>query len=292
MTHAEAVLAVVETDPGGRVLGHRFVDPTAAILSGAELAATRGDGIFETISIGSGRPQATTAHLERLVRSARMLDLPEPDLDGWRRVVQDVAARLAEHPESWVKTVWSRGIEGSGVPTAWAWAEPSPDHTDARTHGIRAVVLDRGWSTEVARTSPWLLAGAKTLSYGPNMAAKREAARRGADDVVYLSTEGVLLEGPTSNLIVRIDGTLATPDPEVGILPGTSQRDAFRFAEQRDVPTEYRRLTPRDLDGVDAAWLISSVRHAAPIRAIDGRPVPVDAEFTGELNRFLVGRTE
>jgi len=29
----------------------------------------------------------------------------------------------------------------------------------------------------------------------------------------------------------------------------------------------------------DAAWLVSSVRHAAPIRAVDGEPLPVDAEL-------------
>lgn len=291
MTATDAVLAVLDLDAGGRVQGHRFVDPASPVLSAADLAATRGDGIFETISIGSGHPQATDAHLERFVRSARMLDLPEPDLDGWRRVIADVAERLASHREAWVKTALSRGVEGTGVPTGWAWAEPSGDFSAARTEGIRVVLLDRGWSTDVGRTSPWLLAGAKTLSYGVNMAAKREAARRGADDVVFVSTEGALLEGPTSNLIARIDGTLVTPPPELGILPGTSQRDAFRFAEDRGVPTEFRRLSTDDLGDIENAWLISSVRHAAPVRMLGDRELPVDAAFTADLNAFLVGRT-
>jgi 4-amino-4-deoxychorismate lyase len=39
---------------------------------------------------------------------------------------------------------------------------------------------------------------------------------------------------------------------------------------------------------VDAAWLVSSVRLAAPITAIDGAALPVDAEFTASLNAYLL----
>ena len=38
----------------------------------------------------------------------------------------------------------------------------------------------------------------------------------------------------------------------------------------------------------DAAWLVSSVRLAAPIRAIDGRELAVDAELTASFNRYLL----
>jgi len=289
---ASTVLTVLDLDSAGLVRSTRDVDPGAAVLSAADLAATRGDGVFETISIAHGRAQAVEAHLTRLGRSAAMLDLPDVDVDGWRAVVRSVAGSLDGHAEAWVKIVLSRGVEAAGEPTGFAWGAVSPDHTVARRDGVRAVTLDRGLPSDVATRAPWLLAGAKTLSYAVNMAARREAARRGADDVVFVSSDGVLLEGPTANLVLRLDGELVTPALDLGILPGTSQADLFRWAESEGIPTAYRRLERSALDDADAAWLVSSVRHAAPLHTIDDRRLDVDRDVTAAANAYLLGRSE
>src|SRR5690606_15054619 len=150
------------------------------------------------------------------------------------------------------------------------------DFTEARTVGIRVVTLDRGLRHDVDQTSPWLLAGAKTLSYAINRAVQREALRRGADDAIFVSSDGVLLEGPTSSVVYRIDGVLITPGTGLGILEGTTQASLFEYAASIGMPTEYRLAGPDDLARADAIWLVSSVRHAAPVRELDGRAVPVD----------------
>ena len=49
---------------------------------------------------------------------------------------------------------------------------------------------------------PWLLAGAKTLSYAVNMAALRHAERHGAGDVIFVSSDGYVLEGPRSTVVI------------------------------------------------------------------------------------------
>ncbi len=51
-------------------------------------------------------------------------------------------------------------------------------------------------------------------------------------------------------------------------------------------------LTVDDLTSADAAWLVSSGRHAAPIRAVDGVERAIDAALTSEINAFLHARTE
>jgi 4-amino-4-deoxychorismate lyase len=140
--------------------------------------------------------------------------------------------------------------------------------------------------------SPWLLAGAKTLSYAVNRAAFREAARRDADDALFLSSDGYLLEGPVSTLVMTSGDRMVTPRTDLGILAGTTQADIFRFAEQRGYTTSYELLTPQDLAEADAAWLVSSVRHAAPIRSVDGVDRGVDAELSDAINTFLRTRTE
>ncbi|BDZ46024.1 aminodeoxychorismate lyase [Naasia aerilata] len=269
-----------------------LVDPADPHVRVLDLGVTRGDGVFETISVGSGHPQALEAHLRRFARSAAALELPAPDEQAWNAAVRAAAAAIDPVPEAYVKTILTRGVEGDGRPTGWAYAAPAEDFTAARRDGIRVVLLDRGYRHDVAQTSPWLLQGAKSLSYAVNRAVVREAKRRGADDVVFVSSDGYLLEGSTSNLLLRVGDTLITPGTNLGILPGTTQGDLFAFAAERGLGTDYALLHADDLMAADAAWLVSSVRHAAPIREVDGTPRAIDADFTSALNAFLVARTE
>lgn len=282
-----SVPALVEGAPDFSL--HDPADPLVRVL---DLGLTRGDGVFETISVGAGHPQALEAHIRRFARSAALLDLPEPDADTWIRAVRAVAAELQPMSEAYVKTILTRGVEGDGRPTGWAFAEPAADFRQAREQGIRVVLLDRGYRSDVAATSPWLLQGSKNLSYAVNRAVLREAARRDADDVVLVSSDGYLLEGSTSNLLLRVGDRLVTPATDHGILAGTSQADLFRHASSLGLSAEYARLRRSDLESADAAWLISSVRHAAPIRQIEGADRTVDVELTASINAFLLGRTE
>ncbi len=270
---------------------YRFADPSAAQVNVLDFGVTRGDGIFETISVGAGRLQALEPHLARFARSAALLDLPAPDLDAWREAIAAAAGAIDPAPEAFVKTVMTRGVEGSGGDvTGWAYASPSADFAEVRREGIAVVTLDRGYRHDIAKTSPWLLAGAKTLSYAVNRAVLREAAKRGAEDAVFVSSDGYLLEGSTSNLILRVGDRLVTPSLDLGILAGTTQNDIFGFAAGIGLRGEYALLEQSALADADAAWLVSSVRHAAPIRSVDGVERPVDAELTAAINTFLIGR--
>jgi 4-amino-4-deoxychorismate lyase len=271
-----------------------LVDPSAPHLTVLDLAATRGDGIFESFSVTGGKPHAVDAHLRRFAASAKKLDLPAPDLDAWRAAVFAVAAALDPMPEGVVKAVMTRGVEGDpeARPTGWTYAWRSPDYSAARELGIGVVALDRGYRADVEQTSPWLLSGAKTLSYAINRAVLREAARRGADDVIFVSSDGFILEGPTSTVLFRRGNSLLTPGVGLGILEGTTQGDIFGWAQKRGMETGFEMLTPAQLEQTDAIWLVSSGRQAAPIREFDGRAHPIDRELSAEINAFLLARTE
>lgn len=290
----DRVLAVLTAPAAGGEADEpfRFADPAVPLVSVVDLGVTRGDGVFETLGVGEGRPQAVDAHLARLARSAAMLDLPAPDEAAWRAAAIAVAEQLSGHAEAFVKLVYTRGVEGTGRPTGWVLGSPSPDHTAARTEGIRVTVLDRGLAHDSAADLPWLLQGAKTLSYALNMAAGREARRRGMDDALFVSSDGFLLEGPTSNLLIKDGDRLITPATSLGILAGTTQAAAFRFAEGQGMTTSYEVLPREVLESADALWLLSSVRHAAPIREIDGVARPIDSGFTAALNAHLLARRE
>ena len=265
-----------------------FVDEAEPQVSVLDLGVTRGDGIFESISVGHGHPQALEHHLRRFASSAAKLDLPAPDLGAWREAILATIAQLDPVAESYVKTVLTRGIEGDGRPTGWVYATVAGDFTAVRLNGVRVVLLDRGYRHDVEQTSPWLLAGAKTLSYAVNRAVAREAARRDADDVIFVSSDGYILEGPTSTVVFRRGTSIFTPGTGLGILDGTTQANVFRFAESLGFETGFELVTPEELRAADAAWLVSSVRLAAPIRAIDGETFPVDFEFSSQLNTHLL----
>src|ERR1700712_5707279 len=68
------------------------VDPDVPLLHADDLAAVRGDGVFETLLVRDGRPCLVEAHLQRLTQSAKLLELPAPDLTAWRKAI-DAAAR-------------------------------------------------------------------------------------------------------------------------------------------------------------------------------------------------------
>ena len=61
----------------------------------------------------------------------------------------------------------------------------------------------------------------------------------------------------------------------------------FRFAESRGLATGYELVTPAQLAAADDIWLVSSVRLAAPVRALDGVQREVDDAFTADLNAYL-----
>lgn len=268
----------------------RLVDPDQPQVLVTDLGVTRGDGIFETFGVVGGDIQAVQPHLRRLQRSAALLDLPELDLDALERAVR---LAVAEHPgsELLVKLIVTRGVEGSGRPTAWAHAFVGEDYSPRRSDGIAVITLDRGYRHDVARTSPWLLQGAKTLSYAVNKAVLREAARRGADDVIFISSDGYVLEGPTSTVIVRIGDTFVTPRTDQGILEGTTQHALFELLDDLGFQSDYRYLRADELDAVDGLWLVSSGQQIAPVTTLDGRELPVDADLSQTLLKRLQART-
>lgn len=282
-------LALLAFGSDGAATGHRLVDPDAPALPVTELAATRGDGIFETVGLVGGRPLKLDRHLARFAASARMLDLPAQDLAVWEAALRDVAGALDPGSESYVKLVLSRGVEGAGIPTGWAYGTAHESYDAVHRDGVRVALLDRGYRHDVAQTSPWLLQGAKTLSYAVNRAAYREAARRDADDVIFTTSDGYLLEGPTSTIILRTGNTLRTSRTDLGILAGTTQAELFDWGAAHGYTCTYDLLTPADLAAAEAAWLVSSVRLCAPIRAVDRVAKTVDADLTATFNAHLRG---
>ena len=263
-----------------------LADPDSPHIRVDDLGLMRGDGVFETVLVARGTPRELRPHLDRMARSASMLDLPEPDDEAWQRVTRQVIDNWSGDDEFALKLVYTRGIEGDpdARPTAYALGLPIGETViRARTEGVAAVTLDRGIAPDLAERSPWLLLGAKSLSYAVNMAAGREAARRGASDVIFTATDGSVLEGPTSNVVLAHGRTLYTPPATIGILPGTTQAAVFRGAERAGWSTKIEPLRAAELAEADGVFLASSVRKLTRVHTLDGLPLPDSSEIHAEL---------
>jgi 4-amino-4-deoxychorismate lyase len=273
--------------------------PGTPLLFADDLAAVRGDGVFETLLVRDGGACLVEAHLGRLSHSAKLLDLPEPDLTAWRRAV-DLAARQWTRDtsdEAAMRLVYSRGRENGSAPTAYVTVNPVADRIAAVRHdGLAAVTLPRELPSAGVETMPWLLAGAKTLSYAINMAALRHAARHGAGDVVFVSSDGYILEGPRSTVVIAADGEdgnvcLLTPPPWYPILRGTTQQALFAVARAKGYDCDYRALRVADLFAAQGIWLVSSMTLAARVHTLDSRelpPAPMSADFAGLVDAAIV----
>lgn len=277
------------------VLGTGIVEPDAAVLRADDLGLTRGDGCFDatrvvTAADGSHRIDHLPDHLDRFATSAAGLDLPPVDRNGWTALIEQVLARWTRPGEALLRLMLTRGQESGSPVTGVLTLAPITDETlRQRREGIDVVMLNRGTTIGAFENSPWLLGGVKTLSYGVNVAAGREARRRGAHDVIFTSAEGYLLEAPTAT-VVRLDGNTLTTTPldGTGVLASITQRSLFAAAERAGYRTGYALATVADLLAGDGAWLVSSGRGVAAINSVDGTAVKTDPERTTQL-RALAG---
>jgi 4-amino-4-deoxychorismate lyase len=286
-------------EPGVVVtLDGQVQDPRTPLVYADDLAVVRGDGIFESLLVRDGRPCLLEAHLGRLTQSARLMDLPEPDLSRWRAAVATAVSRWTEQgaQEGVLRLICSRGREGRSEPTSFVMIGALAERVAlVRAHGLAAVTLERCLPAEGAADMPWLLAGAKTLSYAVNMAALRYAERQGAGDVIFISSEGHVLEGPRSTVVVatEIDGRLGllTPPPWYPILRGTTQQALFEVARNKGYDCDYRVLRPADLFAARGVWLVSSITLAARVHTLDGKPLqpsPMAADLSELVDAAIV----
>jgi 4-amino-4-deoxychorismate lyase len=273
------------------VLGTGVVDPSTPIIHADDAGVTRGDGCFEGIRVRTDESGRTVAdkldrHLARMTRSAAALDIA---FDGaaWRSLVEEAcAAWTSPAPgEAAMKLVLTRGSATASAPRGFATITSlNSDYPRQRREGIRVITLDRGLSSAAFASAPWLLGGVKTLSYGVNMAAQREAERHGAEDAIFVSSDGWVLEAPTGSVVWAVGRALhTTPLGATGILAGTTQQLLFDQAAEAGWPTANSLVTVDELHAADAIWIISSVRGPVDVIDLDGKQrerVPgLDAEI-------------
>jgi branched-chain amino acid aminotransferase len=253
-----------------------------ALLTVADRGFQVGDGIFETLLVVGGRVLELPLHASRLQASAAVLAMPLPD-DLERCLGQAIADLCRANrldgsaTQVAVRVTVSRGaVDGHAllppddvrpnlVVQAWQVDPPPPE---LLSRGLRLAI------SQVRRDPASPLATVKTTSRAEFVYAQLEAHQRGADDALFLTTDGHLAEATSASLFLVQGAGLATPSLDCGILVSTTREwiissggPGLGLAVRQD------HLSPDDLFGAEEALLASSVAGILPITSVDGRPI-------------------
>jgi len=237
----------------------------------------RGDGCFEVLKAYGGRAFATEEHLDRLERSASALQIPLPrrtDLASW---IETIAGEVVDGA---IRVVVTRGASVPGLEDpanvivfGHSWnAEKGP---------ARLLPVTAPWHSSGAS---WRLAGAKTISYAPNLAATREANDAGFDDALLVSEGGDVLEGPTFSVAWVVEGKLETPGLELAILDSITRRVVLDLARGHGFEVSEGTWPLARLAIADEVVALSTIREVQPVVAVGDlvwEPGPVTEILAG-----------
>ena len=261
-------------------LNGRLLDARRAHVSALDRGLLHGDGVYDTWRTYGGRPFALAAHLQRLARGTRRLGLPTPGAPGtWDARTRLLLRRNALHDGAARLTI-TRGAAGSGPvpsgrirPTLLLTVRPLPAAlATLQARGVAATLLPFGRDAGPG----W--GALKLVGHPSAVLGKQLALRRRAFEGLYVTPEGLVTEGTTSNVFAVERDTLLTPPADGSILCGVTRDLVLRIAERAGLRTREAPLSIARLRRADEVFVTASTIEVLPVVRIDraavngGRP--------------------
>lgn len=228
------------------------------------------DALYETLLLFRGRPVLLGPHLTRMLASAEMLGFARL---GRERIVERVASEGAVRDvESMMRIVVTRD---SNLEVMVA---PLPERVRLRRDRGAVLLLDPSWQRDMPRHKSW--------PNDINERALAHAAAHECDEAIFVTSDGRLLEGTSTNLFLSRGGrNFATPRTGA-ILPGVMREWVLQHAASLGIS-----VVEDDIDASEigsGGFLTSSLTLFASIGSVAGAPVPHDRELAVSLReRFL-----
>ena len=243
-------------------LDGEWVHPDQARLSINDIAVLRGYSAFEALRTYDRRPFHLDEHLDRLYRSAALIDL---EIASSRAEVAAVVREVIErnpYRHAAVRMLVTGGesedgVMAAGLPRLIVMIGPLAERDMQR--------FARGYyliTSRLQREVP----EAKTSNYTSAIRALKEAQRRGADDALFVNEQGHVQEATRSNFFLFHGDTLVTPRTEV--LIGITRNVVLELARGR-FALEERPILLSELAQADEAFITSSAREIIPVVRID-----------------------
>jgi len=255
------------------------------------------DGVFETMHVRGSTAFRLDRHLARLRRGLAALEIPHPPaLDDWLlRAVSSKSIRSVSEGDASLRVTVTRGVGPSGVGVP-ADVHPTVIVTLSAMPVFASATYDEGLAVHVAsgcRNERSITAGLKTLAYTDAVAGLLEARRAGADEALFLDTEGHCSEAAASNLFVWTGSLLLTPPISCGVLPGVTREAVLELARGQGLLTVERAFGLEELLAAEEAFLTSSLRGLAPVARVGpdaigrGAPGSITARLAAEYGALV-----
>ena len=225
---------------------------TTASISIFDPIVTRGDGCFEAVRCYRGAMVGLEEHLARMERSAAQMQIALPPMSDIQRWIAEVAAARGD---GIVRVFASDGPDGSHV---YVFSSLVPTFPEA----FRLLPVVAPWHPA---GEMWDLAGVKTLSYAPNMAATRAANGDGFDEALLVSRDGLVLEAPTSAIVWVVDGVVETASLDLGGLESVTRGFALAEARRQGIRVDEGRFPLARLGQATEVAILSTAKEIVPV---------------------------
>lgn len=254
-------------------IGGHWVHPDKATISINDMAVLRGYSVFESLRTYNHHPFHLAEHLERLYRSAILIEMEIPwsskQLAG---IVREIVTRNTyKHAAIRLLVTGGESEDGilpSGNPLLVVLITPLGERDmEQFAKGCKLI------TTKLQRVSP----EAKTANYVAAVRALKEALRRNAADALFVNEREHVLEATRSNFFIFRGDTLVTP--RRGILIGVTRNVVLELARSL-FAVEERPVLLEELALADEAFITSSSKEITPVMQIDdlvigdGKPGP------------------
>jgi branched-chain amino acid aminotransferase len=281
----------------GRITGER--DAVIPVLDHGFLY---GEGVYEVLRTYQRKPFLYGAHMERLRKSAGMinLDVPFTDEEFLARVEETASAFYAAQGESgrsmemYIRVLLTRGVgqmtydpASCPDPTLVIIIKPQADPpAEAYEKGVKVILVP------VVRNHPFSINPLiKSNNLLNNALASQFAMRQGGFEAIMRNYRSEISECSQSNLFIVKNGAVLTPPIDAGLLAGITR--AFVFDVGRACGVDVREATMNDADlfGADEMFLTSTTREIVPIVTVNesrigtGAPGPVTVRLLAEFRR-------
>lgn len=231
------------------------------------------DGIYEVTAVLDGGLVDNPAHLARLARSLREIDLAAPvSLDEITGLQLELIRRNGLN-EGGVYLQITRGV----AERDFKFPDPSLPptlvmFTQARTM-IDAPEAATGIGVKSVADIRWRRRDIKSVAMLAQVLAKQEAAAAGCGEA-WLIEDGHVTEGGSSSaFIITKDGKLVVRPLSNDILPGVTRIAMLQLAQEEGLTLDHRLFTLEEAFAAAEAFNTSATGLVMPVVRIDGRPV-------------------
>lgn len=250
-----------------------YIDRRSAAVHFEDRGYQFSDGVYEVILVRKDRLIDAQPHLARLLRSLDAIEIAQPcSMPALNCIVEETRRR-------------NRVRDGIIYMQVTRGAAPR-DHVfpKATKPTLVCTAKNRRWPTPGAApkgieaiTTPderWARCDIKSIGLLPNVLAKEKARRAGAGEALFVSKDGVVREGGSSNLyIVDDDGVVWTHPLGPEILGGVTRATVLDLAEKAQIRVRQEPFNVEKLLSAKEAFVTSATSFVKPILAIDGTTI-------------------